>query len=110
MALLNSIEYARHIRLSSSFFDFNNSVQTTAVAAVRSSLFAAPTRSSHPTDPSNQPTVERYKKKNIFLFLDVLRNLRFLRTKNFLNVGQCEILVQKLQYKKAIFAQLENKL
>ncbi|RNA37398.1 hypothetical protein BpHYR1_036380 [Brachionus plicatilis] len=32
-------------------------------------------------------TVERYKKKNIFnseLFLDVLRNLRFLRIKNFL--------------------------
>ncbi|RMZ96636.1 hypothetical protein BpHYR1_039100, partial [Brachionus plicatilis] len=28
------------------------------------------------------------KGKNIFLFLDVLRNLRFLRTKNILNVGE----------------------
>ncbi|RNA17088.1 hypothetical protein BpHYR1_039662 [Brachionus plicatilis] len=30
-------------------------VQTTVFAAVRPSLFAAPTRPSHPTDTSNQP-------------------------------------------------------
>ncbi|RNA17779.1 hypothetical protein BpHYR1_036896 [Brachionus plicatilis] len=52
---ISTFSHDKTIRLSSSFFDFNNSVQTTAVAAVGPCLFAAPTRPSHPTDPSNQP-------------------------------------------------------